>query len=356
MSFLVSYFLFFQFMIMLSFWLGIDQWGGLGDVFSYYRPTMLLIISIGLLNLLEDLDNVFDTIVSFLKLFVTINFLYSIIEVFLFSQVSSILNLLYRMEDKSNISGVAVSFFSLPYYHSYILCTTLPFLISNYRLNKKPINFMFILMCLSSIILSQSKVGVFLSIGIVFYYYFLLGRVRVKWLVLSFFSLFSAFSYYYLSEFVSYLNSEFGGNFARTLHLMLSNTKYAYNLLERLDDITDTIRTLYYDDSVVGLGLAKGKTIEIWIAMILYRYGILGFFVFIIFFAGLAFFSYKAGVSQTQTVKGKEVCISITIWSSTIFISQLSGLMMETSKASAFSMLMLAISAVALFPKQKVVN
>jgi hypothetical protein len=353
--YLFSYFFIFQLALMLSFWLGTEPIGGYSDILSYHRPIMLFIMAFGLVVLIDDLELTYLKLTKIFKVIVTVVFVYSLLEVFAFDVFSAVMFLFYRIEDKSNIGGTAVSFFTLPYYSSYILLIVLPFLISFRKLTKQKSDSKYIFFCFISIILTQSKMGIVLAIGIFFFYAFLSANLKNKLKVSLFFLIMLSIAGYFIIDFISYLKTEFGGNFARTLHLMLTNTEQAHNLNERLKDITETYAEIMLNNPYVGIGLGKGKTIEIWIGSILYRYGFVGLLFFIMFFlfTGLKAIMMISKVHKSSPIQAELLKI-IAIWSLTLYISQLSGFMFEMSKAAVFSMLMLALCTRTLFRNNKI--
>lgn len=343
---LFSYFVVFQFLLFLSYALGVEGLNGFSDIPSYTRPTMLLIITLGFATLIKNMVVTYDSILSIAKLLICIVFIYSLCEVFLFDVFSGLMHLTYRLEDKININGIAVSFFTLPYYASYILLVFLPILLSNYKLNKSYTSLCYIFIAFISITLTQSKMGIFLSFGVLFLYWFLSVSLYKKLLVLIIFSIFFGLLIIYLVDFVTYLIDNYGGNFAKTLHLILTNPEYAYNLTERLDDITETFTLITSNNYFVGVGLGKSITIEIWIAIILYRYGFIGLIFFIIYFLIIGCWAAKKSTQDyIYHEKYRELLKMVAIWALIIFLTQLSDLMIEKSKAAIVSCFMFALAA-----------
>ncbi|MFY8327048.1 hypothetical protein [Pseudoalteromonas sp. ZZD1] len=339
------YFISMQLFLFFSSWFGTEGFSSFGEIPSYFRPTMLLIITLGFLSMIKDLNSLFANLVRVAKIITVAIFIYSICEVFFFSLFSKVMFVFYRLEDKSNIDGVAVSFFTLPYYSAYIMCTLFPLLLSNYEKNKG-YSYLYCLMLIASVFLTQSKMGVFLLIGIVFLYWFISVSLKKKIFVLIFFSVFLVALLLSLKAFVAYLNETVGGNFARTLHLMLSNTDQAHNLLERLDDIVETYQAISQHNYLVGIGLGKGETIEIWIAMVMYRYGLIGLLFFIVFFLIVGFKTmFMAMRKGFYSFEERSLFKFVCIWALTIYISQLSGLMLEMSKGGVLSCLMFAVAS-----------
>ncbi|WP_392344260.1 hypothetical protein [Pseudoalteromonas prydzensis] len=350
------YFFSLQCFLFLSGWFGTEDFLSFGEVPSYFRPTMLLIVTLGFLTMMKDVDSLYHNLVRLAKILTVAIFIYSILEVFLFNYFSKVMFILYRLEDKSNIDGVAVSFFTLPYYGAYIMCTLFPLLLSNYEKNKGR-SFFYILMLVISVVLTQSKMGVFLLIGIVFLYWFISVSFKKKVVVLLFFCLFALVMVLSLQEFVAYLNATVGGNFARTLHLMLSNTDQAHNLLERLDDIIETYQAISQHNFFVGIGLGKGETIEVWIAMIMYRYGLTGLFFFIMFFLIIGVKAMLMAMKKDSYSYEKQSLLKfVSIWALTIYISQLSGLMLEMSKGGVLSCLMFAVASKCIMDSKPKIN
>lgn len=342
-----------QLLLIASYTLGPNPFNDTSDLPSLFRPIMLFTFTMLFLTCLTDFKSIYCSILKITKIIVVSVFIYSILEVFFLSNVGNTLFFLYRMEDKSNIDGVAVSFFTLPYYSSYIMLLLFPILLSNHNKNSNIRSLSLILICISNIVLTQSKMGIFLVFGVIFIYYFISSKLFIKILICFIFIFTAVLLFFFLNDFISFLYYEYGGNFAKTLYLILNDFEHAYNLTERLNDIIHTYDLIKPNNFLFGLGLGKGLTIEIWIASLMYRIGFLGLIFFITFFVVTSILLYRK-ISPNEIhidFYYNELVKLVFIWSSTIFISQLSGLMMEASKGAIFSSLMFALSAKCLFDK-----
>lgn len=342
-----GYFIIMQVLLIISYLFGVEFFESYGELPSLFRPIMLLIVTLGFSSLLGNDENIYDSLLSAAKIIVLLVFIYSLLEVFSFEAFSGIMFLLYRIQDKSNIDGVAVSFFTLPYYASYVLSIFLPLLLSNARRCLNITSISFVLMCIFSVVLTQSKTGIFLSILIVFIYLYMSSSSFSKLLVVTLFVFISLLAIFFLKDFVIYLNEEYGGNFAKTLDLILSGSDQAYNLTERQDDITSTFYRVIQVNPFIGLGLGKGETIEVWVASIIYRYGLLGLFYFTAYFVVIGLYSFQKIRLSDHSVfdTNIELLKMVSIWALTIFISQLSSFMLEMSKCGVLSCLMFALMA-----------
>ncbi len=352
---LIIYYSIFQLLLLISYFFGSDEFGGFSDIMSLYRPIMLFFLSLGLLNLLDNIELSYFTIIRTIKKLMIVIFLYSLSEVFFFSKISPLIHMVYRLEDKSNIDGVAVSFFTLPYYASYILSIFLLFFISNFKINKNINSLIYILICILSIVLTQSKMGIAVAFVSFFVYLYLSASITRKIFIILIFSLFILFNWFYLLEIVKFLKNEIGGNFANTTYLILIGSEHAGNLLARQEQLINTYNTIYSHNILIGAGLGKGLTLETWMASILYRYGFIGLIFFISFFL-YVFFKINTKLQQLKKINiiKREVLKVVGIWAIMIFLTQLSGLMMEYSKAALYSGLMFALTSKILLKKEDI--
>lgn len=343
----LGYFLLLQFMLICSYWFGVEGFGGLSDIPSYYRPLMLMVITLAFLALMDDYDAVYKLTLYIIRILVLLIFFYSLLEVFAFSLLSSFFHTVYRLEDKVNIDGVAVTFFTLPYYSAYILNVFFIFLLSAHNKEKNFKSFIYVTLCIFSIFLAQSKMGIALCFAVFFAFYFMQSKAISKAIVLSVFLIFMTVLYFYLYDFVSFMKKEYGGHLFTTLYVMMANTEQSGNLMERLNDIYNTYRLIENNNYFVGVGLGKGVTIEIWIASLMYRYGFLGLGFFIATYLFIGFYSWYLSSKEIDFYRSELLKIC-SIWALTLFISQLSGFMMEVSKTAVVSCFMLALATFSL--------
>lgn len=338
----LCYFLFFQFMLICSYWLGVEDFGGMSDIPSYYRPIMLMVITFAFLSLMDDYESIYESTLHIIRMLVLLIFIYSVLEVFAFNVFSSLFHAFYRLENKGNIDGVAVSFFTLPYYSAYILNTFFIFLLSSHNKEKKFKSLIFVLLCISSIFLTQSKMGIALCFAVLFIFYFMQSKIISKVIILAMFFVFITASYIYLYDFVSFMKNEYGGHLFTTLYVMMANTEQSGNLMERVNDIYNTYKLIENNNYFVGVGLGKGVTIEIWIASLMYRYGVPGLVFFIVTYLFIGLYSWYLSLKESDFYRSELLKIC-SIWALTLFISQLSGFMMEVSKCAVISCFMLAL-------------
>lgn len=340
----IAYFLVFQLLLMCSYWFGVEELGEISDIPSYYRPVMLMMITLAFLSLMHDYESVYKLALRAIKAIVLMVFTYSFFEVFFLNELSSLMFTFYRMEDKSNIDGVAVSFFTLPYYAAYILNTFLVFLLSNYKINKSFVSALYVLICIISVIFTQSKMGIALTFSIFFLFYFMRSKFIGKTLICFLFFVFVVILYTYLYDVVSFMYSKYGGNLFSTLYVMLKSPEQSGNLMERVNDIHSTYELIITNNIFVGVGLGKGVTIETWIASLMYRYGFIGLALFIITYISMGLYSWRL-YSIENNIYRAELLNICSIWALTIFISQLSGLMMEISKNAVVTCFMFALTS-----------
>lgn len=340
----IVYFLVFQLLLMCSYWFGVEDLGEISDIPSYYRPIMLMVITLAFLSLMHDYERVYKLALRAVKMIVLLIFTYSFFEVFFLHELSSLMFTFYRMEDKSNINGVAVSFFTLPYYAAYILNTFLVFLLSNYKINKSFVSALYVLICIISVIFTQSKMGIALTFSIFFIFYFVRSKFFSKILICFLFFVFVLIIYKYLYDVVSFMYSKYGGNLFSTLYVMLKSPEQSGNLMERVNDIHSTYELIIKNNILVGVGLGKGVTIETWIASLMYRYGFIGLALFIITYISMGLYSWRL-YSIENNIYRAELLNICSIWALTIFISQLSGLMIEVSKSAVVSCFMFALTS-----------
>lgn len=339
----LCYFLTLQLLLLLSYFFGEEGLNGLSDIPSLLRPIMLLVLTLGFSILLSDRQS-FELCISIVCILTVISFIYALIEVFAFSSAAPIMYFFYRWEDKTNIEGASVSFFSLPYYAAYVHSILMLFILAGLSLRPSVTRYIILVMAIVNIMLTQSKTGIFVSFVALFMYWYVSVGPRARLFVVTIAVFFCVAVVYYLYDFVSFLYDAIGGNFAYTTLLILERPEEAGNLAERLNQVGTTLTLLGNGGWLVGLGLGKGLTLESWLAYVPYRYGGLGLLFFFIFYV----FVTVRSIYLSFYLSDKHLIIIariVAIWAFCLFFTQLSSLSMETSKSSIFTALMLALTS-----------
>ena len=344
------YFLVLQLLLLLSYVVGSEGMSSLGELPSLLRPAFLFIITTAFAILLSH-KNSFGACIQASKILIVISFFYACLEVFAFDSVAGLIHAIYRLPDKKNIDGVSVSFFTLPYYAAYVHSILMLFILAALSVRVSIVNIVIFSMAVINIILTQSKTGIFVVFVTIFLFWFISVSFKWKVIVATIAMVVLCCVVFFLYDFVKYLNDSIGGNFAYTTMLILEKPDEAGNLAERNNQAADTFHLLSMSGWLIGIGLGKGVLIESWVAYIPYRYGMLGFVFFILFYLLIsvrAFFQAAILESREDILKSRV----LGIWSLCIFFTQLSSLSMEMSKASIYTCLMLAMASGSLLKRK----
>lgn len=340
---LIVYFSVFQILLIFSSLFGPEGLSNFNEMPSLFRPVMLFVVA-ALFVLLINESDAFETCMSVSIALTLISFFYAILEVFAFSSFSPLMHAFYRLSDKSNIDGVSVSFFTLPYYAAYVHSILLLFVLCALSYKRTFFRFLVLLMSLSNIVLTQSKTGIFVAFLSLFMYWFMSADKRARWFVALFGSALCSVIMYFMYDAIKFLSDAVGGNFAYSTMLILERPEEAGNLVERTRQVSETFELLWSGNLFIGIGLGKGLTIESWLAYVPYRYGVIGLVFFVGFYLLVGIRSLYLSLN-IEDLSSRLIARAVGIWAICLFFTQLSSLSMEVSKASIFTGLMLAFAS-----------
>jgi hypothetical protein len=344
-----AYFFVLQLLLLLSYVAGVEGMESLAEIPSLLRPSMLFIVTLSF-SILMMHDNAFEACIKASVVLTVLSFFYAILEVFAFDAMSPLFHLLYRLPDKKNIDGVSVSFFTLPYYAAYVHSILMLFVLAGLSLRPGFFLAVVLIMSVLNVVLTQSKMGIFVVFLSLFLYWFLSVRAGWRAIVACIGIVFFSASVYFLYDLIKYLNEAIGGNFAYTTLMILERPDEAGNLAERNRQVVHTFHLLESGGWLIGVGLGKGVLIESWIAYVPYRYGMLGFGFFVLFYLVISFIAFGKSCnlrSQSDRIMARV----IAVWAFAIFFTQLSSLSMEMSKSAVYTALMLGMTSVLFLKK-----
>lgn len=341
---LTTYFLTLQSILIATYLFSPQSEFDFSSLPNLFRPTFNLLTAIAFATLIYPNGVTYRNVSRFARILALLGVTYSLLEVFYYEQFGFLAQLLFRREDKSNIDGVAVTFFTLPYYAAYVYLTFLPVLIADFLAKPSGYNLLFVVFILANIILTQSKMGIFVATLVALVTILIQASWASRAVTTVMISILGPIFFFMFPDFIVFLNQTTGGNFARTTYLMLFRPEQAHNLLERVKDVGfawERVSDNYY---FLGAGLGRGETLEVWIATVLYRYGLFGF----VFFIGcVAILTLRLGLRLRRYERHspeRRTCLFVFMWVSTIFLTQMSSFMLESSKTGILSCFMLGFA------------
>tara|TARA_Y100000588_G_C14276656_1_gene934658 strand:+ start:3884 stop:5113 length:1230 start_codon:yes stop_codon:yes gene_type:complete len=308
---------------------------GISVVFSFLRPTMLFLIFIALSELVKRVE--FREFIFVLKVFSAIVFIWASFEILGIEKFNSINYFLYKREYRENLINVATIFFGTTYYAGFYLFSLFAMLLSYNKYNKDG-HILYLFFLFLAIFLSQSKT-IILATLIVVVYFLWISKYKTAKISFVFFLSFSLVLYFtILDDILIYLSNE-GFTSAKQIYVLLHDTSSSDTLNARAEQIYYALDRVSDGFSITGVGLIpQDGSLESWIAIFLYRYGILGVLNFLFLIGMLSFSLYKRGLfSRYPFATGG------LIWLLTLPLTQMSSAMIELSKNSFISALFLAL-------------
>jgi hypothetical protein len=336
----VIYYLALQVLIMPSMYF--DSYAGkttFAGLFSCLRPILLLMFYLSL----DSLTRLFITSKpKYINLIVFLAFVYSILEVFLIDIMKNVVFFLYKREEKENILFVASNFFGTSYYAGYAFIILGLLSYASYRVWNDKFSLFTSILCIILIVFSQSKVMLFSLFLILFILIMFNKELRLaKYaLVVLMFTILILLGVYWddILIMLGHLNL----SSVRSLNTLVTDPANSGTLLARASQIMDTFDLITESNILFGIGLGQGVALESWVASFLFRYGIFGVLCFLCL---VCFLSYKCLI-QHKRLKGTKyeviplVCFA---WIITLPLTQLSSVMLETSKLAYLSAFMFSL-------------
>ena len=311
-----------------------------GSFLSFLRPLMLLLTSLAAIKMVQSSDFFVKRVIYIVA---TLSIIYVICEIFFIEYFSSIIFFLYKRDFRVELINSGVSFFGTTYYAGYSFLVMFYFSIINYELYDKTLKGKMAVFSFSVLVLfSQSKTMLFaLIISLFIYFVYKQRGFIMKFLFIIFPFLVVSTFIIFLDEISSFLLSTDIISF-KSLATLLTNREESGTLNTRLEQVVFAWNSSLNNFAIFGSGLGRDESLESLPAVFIYRYGILGLLIFILFVIWIILSSLIVLI-KSAPYKSKVYALVVFMWSLTLPLTQLSGVMIEMSKMSFFSALMLGI-------------
>ncbi|HCZ9136152.1 TPA: hypothetical protein O4G43_003309, partial [Vibrio alginolyticus] len=276
---------------------------------------------------------------SILKVFVIISITYAFIEIFLLDYVKQLIFTLYKREHRENLYNVATTFFGTSYYSGYVYFSIFTLFLTRLELDKNKSTIFVTIASLLLVFLSQSKMLILAVLLAILIYGYLSNSKAFKVIVtIMLFSILLLLLN--LESFFNYVE-KYDLGFFRSLKTLLMYSSESNTLNFRIEQIEYATSLVFNSNVITGVGLAQDEMLESWIALFMYRYGLIGVFSFIILCFYLSRYCLVAMNADKNNVR--LLSKSIFIWVMLLPVSQLSSAMIETSKMSYLSSFFFAL-------------
>lgn len=309
------------------------------DFFSALRPTFLLTTYFGFLlyfqksNAEITLENIFfNTSILLLAMF---------LSTFAFESLIPIKDLIYfpseRFRDKAFTSVFASTYFAAYFYFiifSYSFC----------KLISAKNKYKFAFMSASSMIfiaLSQGKSAYLSAIITIIIVAWIYSDLRIKLFFVSPIIVFLTYNCYYYWDSIAMSLSEADYFSLTQLSLYMSQGIEFGSADHRMNQMQFAIESSL-NNNLLGLGLGKGIYLESFISSYTYRYGIIGFFMYVLFYLYGIKRSFKLS-KESPSQEKKTTYIFLGVWLINIPILMLSSPMFEMGKNSIISIMLISI-------------
>ncbi|MEJ2045172.1 MAG: hypothetical protein P8X74_08365 [Reinekea sp.] len=325
--------------------------GGIGSVSftSFFRPTMLFVSVVGCTVLLRNVDT--GKLCDLIAYIVFGAAVYAVLEVFFLDldRVSSIVFGLYKREYRTNLLEVSTTFFATTYYSAFVFFTFLVLLYSRFLQTLQVRYCIASLLAILLIFLSQSKAIIFCTIVSVW----LLGLIsqRKVFFYLSIFFLLTIPVLLINLRVILDMLSIFDLRIVKDVKLLLLSANESETLNIRLDQIANVIESALLNNGF-GVGLIPELSLESWVAVFVFRYGIFGLVFFLGLVSVLSFYcliTIRAGNNQNVWLAKAGL-----VWSMLLPLSQLSSAMIEYGKTAFVANFMIALIIVTYFRSRHV--
>ncbi|MBS0043583.1 hypothetical protein KFE26_14940 [Shewanella sp. M16] len=297
---------------------------------------MLLVISIAVADSVLSHDYVVGRT---LKTIVYLSICYVVIELLFNSHFHQLVFSLYKREFRYELLFYGVTFFGTSYYSGYAFLIVFYLCLINYSLNKVMVNFLLILCSAALVILSQSKTIILALFLSTYLYLIIVNKNYIFRLLLLSAPVTLLFIFIANKGFLSDILVSSGLRSAKSLDTLLMNTSNSGTLNVRMDQILYAFDIAYFQSYIFGAGLGRAEDLESLPAVFLYRYGLIGLaFHYIMVFIALFYSAYKIYVLRNSHYR--IYALVVFLWLITLPITQLSGVMIEMSKLSYLSAIM----------------
>lgn len=315
----------------------INGTAGISSVFSFFRPLLLCINFLCLYNLVKCINA--DKLINFLKILVIVSFVYVVCELFFIEYFESVIHILFKREWRTNLVGVSTTFFGTTYYSGFVFYSIFVLLFS-YTLKFRSIsNISCSLLALLLIIFSQSK-SIILSAVISILLLFLIHSKKLFLLTLIVFSIIFAILVINIDYIFSIL-AQYNLTIVKQIKVLFFAVEQSETLNARTGQIAVTLINIAETSGIFGLGLSPSESLESWVALFLYRYGVLGVPLFLVFCFMLSLYSLK--VMKNESSEFSFVGLAALMWLITLPLTQMSSAMIELGKTSYVTAFILAL-------------
>jgi len=336
----ISYYLVLLLLLSVSFIFDIVSLEiSIGSGFSYLRPLMLLVITIAAIDAVKNSDFVCK---QRLALIVLASTLYVFVELILNSQpyFHELVFYLYKREFRFELLFYAVTFFGTSYYSGYAFLILFFLALINYNKYQTTL-FGFLLVVLTAllVLLSQSKSMIFSLFICIYLYAFFKSKSLLLKSILFFFPFALVFLFFINKDVISNLLISTELRSLKSLDTLLMNTSNSGTLNVRFEQIISAFNSAYEKSIFFGSGLGRDESLESLPAVYFFRYGLLSIFFhyFVVFF--IVVFSF---IKMRELRKSDDFIYPLVVflWAFTLPLTQFSGVMVEMSKLSYMSALM----------------
>lgn len=311
------------------------------SIFSFFRPILLYLTYLSLVLLIEKCD--FKQIFTLVKFVVFISFIYALFEVYFIDIVGDLIHLFYKRELRINLVGAATTFFGTTYYSGFVFFSLFVLVASRVDVERSVYIYLACIMAIVLVVLSQSKTMLLsLLISLIFISAFSSAKfIRRLFYVWLFFLIVVVFN---INIIFDYLD-QFNLTIVKQIKVLIYSTSKSETLSARSSQIFSSLRLINEQGGFFGVGLSPDKSLETWIALFLYRYGVLGIVNFLALCLVTSFYSLKLMYSDNRNLAyfGKVGLI----WALTLPITQMSSAMLELGKTGFMANFILAIVTVA---------
>lgn len=339
-KYVIGYYLALLFLLSVSFIFDIANLEvSFGSGFSYLRPLMLLIVTIAAIDAVKNSDFVCK---KGLALIVIISTLYVFVELALNSRpyFHELVFYLYKREFRFELLFYAVTFFGTSYYSGYAFLILFFIALINYnKYQKTSLGFFLVVLTSILVLLSQSKSMIFSLFICIYLYIFLKSKSLSIKFILFFVPFFIVSLFFINKELISELLLSTELRSLKSLDTLLMNTSNSGTLNVRFEQIISAFNSAYEKSIFFGSGLGRDESLESLPAVYFFRYGLLSVFFHYFIVLVIVIFSF---IKMYELRKSDDFIYPLVVflWAFTLPLTQFSGVMVEMSKLSYMSALM----------------
>lgn len=304
----------------------------ISDIPSLLRPVFLFILVLGFV-LLYSLVNVHPVVIldCFVKASFSILVFYYVLETF--GMVEFIKHHLW-VRPRLSQHNYFTSFFVTTYFAAYFY--TICFGYSVVRLLYRPSFSWFAISIgfLYFVVIAESKsfyvfsfIFAFLCIYIAFNKVFKIFALTIAFSL----AVVAAYSFHHILELI--VSTDLRS--FRSIYTLLSNPEESITLQTRYSQIVIAVSGSF-ERGGLGVGLGRSISLESYIASFVYRYGLIGFSMYTLYFLSISCWAYRS-YSASKNYDDKTIFLFVSIWFALLPLGLMSSPMYEMGKNSIFS-------------------